>query len=705
MNFTRKKTLTNGRVFGLAAKLYLAIGGAVAFTSAASIVAWLSFVELGSQQRNIATIHLPAIVNSLRLAQQSAEIAASAPLLLTAEKETDRAEILKDLSDLQTHIVTILDLLELSFKQDSSIAEEHKLTTVRENDARFAAILEALAENINRHDKLKHLLDQTVEQAVRHHQDLRHSLVQQIDDRVFYVSTGYRHLDQQEADPESQYLSSENVLQVMALSELSEESNRLLALLTESSIVHQIPLLAPLRERINASLEGSARALSQLGSSSMADRRAKAAILASLNSLKRLSVDGGNIPALRALMLEELTASRALVLDGRSLAATIAGDVHQIVESVQSRANESVMRTEDSIDLGQKLLLLINMAALLGAVAIGAVYIRRAFTEPVSQLTKTAAEFEKGHFKPEMLKEHADRTDEFGTLVRTFTNMGHEVQARTERLDEMVVERTKELNTKKNQLEGTLRKFEEELDMAQKMQHSILPHRFEGGACIDVFADMYAAREVGGDFYDFMDFRNGKYGIVIADVSDKGVTAALMMAGCLPRLRSLAYRGLPPAEVMSKLNIGLSENNDTMMFVTTFYGVIDTNNNTLTYTNAGHEEPVLMKKGGEMDFLPRTKGMALGVSDMAVYEENTVALDDDDALFCYTDGITDAINSQGEQYGVDQLQQILSGLPDRNARQICEMVISSVGGYTGETDQFDDITCLAVRYKHAGEKR
>ncbi len=693
-----------GSFFGFAAKLYLAVGAAVAFTTAASIVAWFSFVELGSQQKNIANVHLPAIVNSLRLAQQSSAIAASAPLLLTAEKETDRTEILKGLSDLQSQIVKILDLLESSFVKHLAIKHSAKLNTVRENDTRFAAILSSLADRIDEHDRVKLLLDQAVDQAVKQHGVLRQILVRQLDDRVFYLSTGFWSLDQEVSDSEREFLKPDHVLQMMALSELSEESNRLIALLTESSIVTQIPLLSPMRERISASVEGLGRAVQRLDGESPTERRGIQEIQAVLPTLTHFGIGENNIPSLRATMLEELQQSRQLVLDSRSIAATIAGDVRQIVATVQARANQSVALTEQSVELGQKLLLLINFIAILGGVVICGFYIRKAFTDPITSLTNTAAEFEKGSFKPEMLAEHKDRPDEFGRLVSTFINMAKEVVARTERLDEMVTERTKELNTKKNQLEGTLKKFEEELNMAQKMQLSILPHRFEGGDYIDVFADMHSAREVGGDFYDFMDFRNGKYGIVIADVSDKGVTAALMMAGCLPRLRSLAYQGLEPADVMKKLNTGLSENNDTMMFVTVFYGVIDIAANTLTYTNAGHEEPILLSAKGDMEFLPRTKGMALGVNDMAQYEQRTAPLKYGDALFCYTDGITDAINHKNEQFGVNQLQQILSGLLGRNARQLCEMVISSVGTYTGATDQFDDITCLAVRYKDAESK-
>jgi len=685
--------------FGLAAKLYLAIGGAVAFTSAASIVAWLSFVELGNQQKEIADTHLPAIVNSLRLAQQSAEIAASAPLLLTTEREADRAEILADLSALQSQIVVILDSLEQLFANNRAIAQTDRLETVRRNDARFAEILQQLAEKINHHNNFKRQLDAAVETAVQEQTRLRQALVKEMDDQIFYMSTGYRHLDQAQPDPRNVILSTDTMFEMMALSELEEESNRLIALLTEASIAPQRALLAPLNERIRASLSASGRAMADTGV-----LESMTSISVGFGRLRTLGTSRESIPALRDKMLIELEASRALVLESRQLAARIARDVHEIVSTVQARANESVSETDASIDLGKQLLLLINLVALFGAVSIGWFYIRRAFTEPVLQLTDTAAEFEKGHFHPETLAAHADRADELGRLVRTFTRMGEEVQARTIRLDEMVKERTQALNTKTEQLQTQLERMAEELRLADKMQHSILPQRRVQTDDIDIYADMYSAREVGGDFYDYMDFRDGVYGFAIGDVSDKGVSAALLMAVSLTRLRGLAYTGHSPAEVMTELNKSISVNNDAMMFVTAIFGVIDTNKGTLTYVNAGHDAPIVLNGDDEPRELPRTGGMALGVDEDAVYKEVTIDLREGDMLFAYTDGISEAFNPLGEAYGVERLRHELMMqmmLERHTARQTVEKIISSVGAFSGGEDQSDDITCICVRYQKA----
>lgn len=685
--------------FGLAAKLYLAIGGAVAFTSAASIVAWLSFVELGNQQKEIADTHLPAIVNSLRLAQQSAEIAASAPLLLTTEREADRAEILADLSALQSQIVVILDSLEQLFANNRAIAQTDRLETVRRNDARFAEILQQLAQKINHHNNFKRQLDAAVDSAVQEQTRLRQALVKEMDDQIFYMSTGYRRLDQAEPDPRNVILSTDTMFEMMALSELEEESNRLIALLTEASIAPQRALLAPLNERIRASLSASGRAMADTGV-----LESMASISVGFGRLRTLGTSRESIPALRDKMLTELEASRALVLEGRQLAARIARDVHEIVSTVQARANESVSETDASIDLGKQLLLLINLVALFGAVSIGWFYIRRAFTEPVLQLTDTAAEFEKGHFQPETLAAHADRGDELGRLVRTFTRMGEEVQARTIRLDEMVKERTQALNTKTEQLQTQLERMAEELRLADKMQHSILPQRRVQTDDIDIYADMYSAREVGGDFYDYMDFRDGVYGFAIGDVSDKGVSAALLMAVSLTRLRGLAYTGHSPSEVMTELNKSIAINNDAMMFVTAIFGVIDTNKGTLTYVNAGHDAPIILNGDDEPRDLPRTGGMALGVDEDAVYKEVTVDLQEGDMLFAYTDGISEAFNPLGEAYGVERLRHELMMqmmLERHTARQTVEKIISSVGAFSGGEDQSDDITCICVRYQKA----
>ena len=681
--------------FGLAAKLYLAIGGAVALTFVASVVAWLSFVELGNQQKKIADTHLPAIVNSLRLAQQSAEIAASAPLLLTTEREADRAEILADLSALQSQIPVILDSLERLFENNQGIAQTERLEAVRRNDVRFAEILRQLADRINRHNKIKWKLMRSVETAVSEHIRLRQALVKELDDQVFYMATGYRSLSQPMPDPKELIISTGSMFERMALSELLEEANLLIAVLTESAIAPRRALLVPLNEQIRASLKASGRALADTGS-----LETMTAISGGFDRLRTLGTAPESIPALREQMLIELEASRALVLEGRAIAAMIARDVNLIVATVQERTDDSVGRTDASIDLGKQLLLLINVIALLGVVGIAWFYIRRAFTEPVLQLTDTAAEFEKGHFQPEALAVYAERGDELGHLVRTFTRMGQEVQARTIRLDEMVRERTRELNAKTEELEDRLERVAEELRLAEKMQQSILPRRRINNDSIDIYATMHAARDVGGDFYDYMDFRDGTYGFAIGDVSDKGVSAALLMAVSLTRLHGLSYMGHSPTEVITELNQSIAINNDAMMFVTAIFGVIDTNKGALTYVNAGHDAPLLLNHGHEPLALPGTGGMALGVDKDAVYRQQSIQLSKGDTLFVYTDGISEAFNRFGEAYGSGRLRNELTQMMPQShtARQTCEKIIASVGAFSDGSEQSDDVTCMCIRY-------
>ena len=238
--------------------------------------------------------------------------------------------------------------------------------------------------------------------------------------------------------------------------------------------------------------------------------------------------------------------------------------------------------------------------------------------------------------------------------------------------------------------------------MAKRMQLSILPQRAPGRLQSSVFANMRAAREVGGDFYDFIELGDNRFGIAIADVSDKGVPAAFMMAVSYTKLRSLALRGLSPATVLELLNEDLSEDNDSAMFVTIFYGVIDLKKGTLTYVNAGHDKPVLIQSAGACAMLPSTDGIAVGVMGGYAYQETTHVLQPGDTLFCYTDGITEAFNPNNEQFSLERLVSLIDTLGPIPPETLCMQVISAVRSHAAGAPQSDDITCIAFKYDPEG---
>ena len=243
--------------------------------------------------------------------------------------------------------------------------------------------------------------------------------------------------------------------------------------------------------------------------------------------------------------------------------------------------------------------------------------------------------------------------------------------------------------------------LERELGIARQMQLSILPTRFPAAAGCEVFANMQPARAVGGDFYDVLQLEAGRIGLAIADVSDKGVPAALFMMSSRTLLRGAAIGCRDPGDVLKEVNNMLVSNNESMMFVTVFYAIFDPVNGTLTYANGGHNEPLLVHADGSSELLPPTGGVAAGVMSDFQYNSGSVKLSAGDAVVLYTDGVTEAMNPKDEEYGVEQLLRLFAEGPCPSAKQTNEAVFRAVSEFAEGTAQSDDITCLTLHYKGA----
>ena len=205
--------------------------------------------------------------------------------------------------------------------------------------------------------------------------------------------------------------------------------------------------------------------------------------------------------------------------------------------------------------------------------------------------------------------------------------------------------------------------LQNELDIARHMQQSILPARFPSGDDWEIHAAMEPARNVGGDFYDMVRLENGHAGIAIADVSGKGVPAAMFMMSSRTMLKGAAIGLARPGRVLEEVNSLLQDGNDTGMFVTVFYGVYNTATGELTYANGGHNPPLIVHPDGSSTLLPATSGIALGVVPQFEYSETTVKLFPGDTAFLYTDGVTEASNAGGEFFGLERLQEMFAGTP------------------------------------------
>jgi sigma-B regulation protein RsbU (phosphoserine phosphatase) len=210
---------------------------------------------------------------------------------------------------------------------------------------------------------------------------------------------------------------------------------------------------------------------------------------------------------------------------------------------------------------------------------------------------------------------------------------------------------------------------------------------------------MEPARNVGGDFYDVLPLENRRVGLAIADVSDKGVPAALFMMSSRTLLKGSAIGYMDDvAGLMTELNDLLVEDNEASMFVTLFYGVFNPHNGQFIYANGGHNAPIIYHADGTTTMLPLTNGIALAVVPELDFEMNTVTLTPGDTLVLYTDGVTEAMNGSKEEFETSRLLKIFEGNPPSNAQQANEAVFQAVRDFVGDTPQSDDITSLSLHY-------
>ena len=211
---------------------------------------------------------------------------------------------------------------------------------------------------------------------------------------------------------------------------------------------------------------------------------------------------------------------------------------------------------------------------------------------------------------------------------------------------------------------------------------------------------MTPAKEVGGDFYDFYMKDNEKtLCILIADVSGKGIPAAMFMMRAKTLLKSLTESGVSVTQIFEDANNTLCVGNDASMFVTAWEGLIDLESGQMHYACAGHNPPAVRRHDGSFQLLREKVGFVLaGMEDMR-YKENTFVFEPGDTIFLYTDGVTEAVNKNGELFGEERLLQALNDAQDGSAKDLCQAVKAAVQAFSDGTDQFDDITMLAFAYR------
>ena len=239
-----------------------------------------------------------------------------------------------------------------------------------------------------------------------------------------------------------------------------------------------------------------------------------------------------------------------------------------------------------------------------------------------------------------------------------------------------------------------------ELGMAMQIQESMLPDSLptsQEHPEFDLCASMDPAREVGGDFYDLFFIDDDHLALVIADVSDKGVPAALLMMSAKILIHYRARRGGTPAEILADVNDEMCEKNDAGMFVTVWMGILDIRNGTMVCVNAGHENPAV-RRDGEFRMFQDKHGLAVGVMPGIRYRDYTLEMRPGDSVFVYTDGVPEANNEAAELYGVQRLEHALNHLADPSPQGVLQGVRADVDAFVGTAKQFDDLTMLCVEY-------
>ena len=280
----------------------------------------------------------------------------------------------------------------------------------------------------------------------------------------------------------------------------------------------------------------------------------------------------------------------------------------------------------------------------------------------------------------------AVRQNEIGQLAEDFT-------ALTKEIDEY----TEEIRTVTSQKE----RYKTELNIASQIQAQVLPKDFftiSENHAFELYASMTPAREVGGDFYDFFFTDQEHLALVIGDVSDKGVPAALFMMTAKALIRNLAKMEKSPAKVLSHVNDQLCENNDSGYFATVWLALIDLTTGEGISVNAGHEYPAVCRAGGSYELIRSKHSISIGVMPGISYREHTFRLDPSDQLFVYTDGVPEAVNQEEKPFGTERMLDVLNRNRDAGSKELLMRVKEEIDAFAGDIPQFDDTTMLGFRY-------
>ena len=321
----------------------------------------------------------------------------------------------------------------------------------------------------------------------------------------------------------------------------------------------------------------------------------------------------------------------------------------------------------------------------LAASSIAVVILRRQVVKPVRKVSDEAVRFARENTLGESLGD-ISRIKEIFNLASSIDTMEKDMINYVKNLTEVTAEKER---------------IHTEMSLATRIQADMLPNvfpAFPDRSEFDVYASMDPAKEVGGDFYDFFLVDADHLCMVMADVSGKGVPAALFMMASKVILKNNAMMGKAPATILSETNAAICANNREEMFVTVWMGILEISTGTLIMANAGHEYPILKKAGGQFEVFKDKHGFVIGGMAGIKYKECSVQLEPGDKLFVYTDGVPEATNSENELFGMERTISALNECTDASPEDVLKGVRSAVDSFVKDAEQFDDLTMLCMEY-------
>jgi len=364
-----------------------------------------------------------------------------------------------------------------------------------------------------------------------------------------------------------------------------------------------------------------------------------------------------------------------------------ADEITKPMDKVTRQSEKTFATAQSQMDDALKKLIIgatVTIALLALVAAVVAYFISRSISKPIIRLTDTVKNTGEGDFDK---KSEIDTRDEIGDLARGFNKMQDNLKRYTENLRAVTAEKER---------------IGAELNVATQIQADMLPRifpPFPQKEEIDLFASMTPAKEVGGDFYDFFLIDDNHLALVIADVSGKGVPAALFMVISKTLIKNRAMQGGTPAQILHDVNNQLCEGNDADMFVTCWLGIFDFTTGVLTAASAGHEFPAVCGPDRKFELLKDKHGFVLAGMENARYRDYEIQLQKGGSIFVYTDGVPEATNADNEMFGAERMLESLNRSADKNPEVFLKEVGAAVTAFAGEAPQFDDVTMVGMTWR------